>query len=398
MIDDGDRIRQEQRRFYGLLVLGALVSGVGLLAARLMEEHGHIITGMNNQIVWGLPHVFAIFMIVSASGVLNVASIGSVFGRKIYKVRAPLAGLMSVALLAGGLTVLMLDLGRPDRLIVAATQYNPTSVFAWNVLLYSGLFASVALYLWTLLDRTLAGWSKPAGFLVFVWRFILTTGTGLIFAFLAARQAYASALLPPLFIILSFAWGLALFLLVQAVIFRWNALDLDLGILRRLKNLLGIFLLASLYLVTLYHLTNGYYAHQQAFEHFILMTGGPITGLFWLGYVGLGNVLPLALLFLPGLGKSRCVLLASLATVVGAFAFLYVFIIGGQSFPLSIFPGYHVSSSFADGAINDYTPSVYEWALGTGGLGIAFFLTTVGVRLWRGILPHDDPHQTVEAN
>ena len=36
---------------------------------------------MNNQIVWGLPHVFAIFLIVAASGVLNVASIGSVFGK-----------------------------------------------------------------------------------------------------------------------------------------------------------------------------------------------------------------------------------------------------------------------------------------------------------------------------
>ena len=32
----------------------------------------------------------------------------------------------------------MLDLGRPERLIVAATHYNFTSVFAWNVFLYSG--------------------------------------------------------------------------------------------------------------------------------------------------------------------------------------------------------------------------------------------------------------------
>ncbi len=46
-----------------------------------MEERGHIVTGMNNQIVWGMPHVFAIFLIVAASGVLNVASIGSVFGQ-----------------------------------------------------------------------------------------------------------------------------------------------------------------------------------------------------------------------------------------------------------------------------------------------------------------------------
>ena len=72
----------EARWFWVLAALGALVALAGLGAAHYMEEHGHIVTGMNNQIVWGLPHVFAIFLIVAASGVLNVASIGSVFGKR----------------------------------------------------------------------------------------------------------------------------------------------------------------------------------------------------------------------------------------------------------------------------------------------------------------------------
>src|SRR3989338_6439668 len=187
------------RLFYSLVAAGGLIILAGLYAVYLMEHHGHIITGMNNQIVWGMPHVFAIFMIVAASGVLNVASIGSVFGKSDYKARAPLAGLLSIAMLAGGLTVLMLDLGRPDRFIVAATNYNITSVFAWNIVLYSGMFGTVAVYLWTMVERGVNPGANPAGFAVFAWRFILTTGTGLIFAFLVARQAYASALLPPLF-------------------------------------------------------------------------------------------------------------------------------------------------------------------------------------------------------
>jgi len=203
----------KNRLYYMLLAAGGLIALAGMYAVYLMEHHGHIITGMNNQVVWGVPHVFAIFLIVAASGVLNVASIGSVFGKAVYKARAPLAGLLSIAMLAGGLTVLMLDLGRPDRIIVAATNYNITSVFAWNVLLYSGMFALVFVYLWTMMERRMNPLSKSAGFAVFAWRFILTTGTGLIFAFLAARQAYASALLPPLFIVISFAWGLAVFLI-----------------------------------------------------------------------------------------------------------------------------------------------------------------------------------------
>ncbi len=387
----------EIRYFYLLLVAGLLVVFGGLMAAHWMESRGHIITGMNNQIVWGLPHVFAIFMIVSASGVLNVASVGSVFGRHVYKARAPLAGLLSIALLAGGLMVLMLDLGRPDRVIVAATNYNPTSVFAWNVLLYSGLFATVMFYLWTLMDRAMGAWSKPAGIVVFVWRIVLTTGTGLIFAFLVARQAYASAVLPPLFIIMSFAWGLAIFLIVQSALFSWNELQLNPAIQKRLKNLLGLFVISVLYLVATYHLTNLYFSRQVSFERFILQDGGIFTGLFWLGYVVLGSILPLLLIFLPGLGQARCVLLASFLVLIGAFSLLYVFIIGGQAFPLMIFPGYSVSSSFGDGQVAHYAPSVFEWALGMGGLGVAFLIVTIGVRILN-FLPHDDPQQSAESN
>lgn len=374
-----------------MVAAGLLVVAMGLFAAHMMEEHGHIITGMNNQIVWGMPHVFAIFMIVAASGVLNVASIGSVFGKSVYKARAPLASLLSIALLAGGLTVLMLDLGRPDRVIVAATHYNITSVFAWNVLLYTGMFATVVVYLWTMMEQRMNRWTKPAGFVVFAWRFILTTGTGLIFAFLSARQAYGSALLPPMFIVISFAWGLAVFHVVQSSIYAWNGKKHTPEIVSRMKNLLGIFIIGALYLVAAYHLTNLYFAHQSAFERFILVDGGIYPQLFWWGYGLLGNLLPLLLIYTPGLGKPRNVLAASLLVILGGFALLYVFIIGGQAFPLNIFPGYEVKSSFGDGQIGLYQPSLPEFLLGLGGLAIAFLITTIGVRALN-FMPHDKPH------
>lgn len=384
-------LQLKNRLYYALVAAGGLVVLMGLYAAHMMEEHGHIITGMNNQIVWGIPHVFAIFMIVAASGVLNVASIGSVFGKAIYKARAPLASLLSIALLAGGLMVLMLDLGRPDRIIVAATNFNFTSVFAWNVVLYSGMFAAVGIYLWTMMEQRMNPWSKPVGFVVFAWRFILTTGTGLIFAFLVARQAYGSALLAPMFIVISFAWGLAVFHVVQSAIYAWNGKIHTPEIVTRMKNLLGIFIIGALYLVAAYHLTNLYFAHQSGFEHFILVDGGIYPKLFWWGYGLLGNLLPLVLIFYPGLGNTRSVLTASMLVILGGFALLYVFIIGGQAYPLNIFPGYEVKSSFGDGQIGLYQPSLPEFLLGCGGLGIAFLITTVSVRVLN-FIPHDKPY------
>ncbi|MGW8269769.1 MAG: NrfD/PsrC family molybdoenzyme membrane anchor subunit, partial [Burkholderiales bacterium] len=121
--------------FFGLLGVLALIIAAGLAAAWAMEHRGHVITGMTNRIVWGTPHVFAVFLIVAASGALNVASVASVFGRELYKPLARLSGLLAVALLAGGLAVLVLDLGRPERLIVAMTHYNFKSIFAWNIFL-----------------------------------------------------------------------------------------------------------------------------------------------------------------------------------------------------------------------------------------------------------------------
>ena len=380
--------RLETRGFWALAALGALVALAGFLAAHAMETSGHIITGMNNQVVWGIPHVFAIFMIVAASGVLNVASIGSVFGHAVYKARAPLSGLLCLALLAGGLFVLMLDLGRPERVVVAATHYNFRSVFAWNVFLYSGMFAIVVVYLWTLMERRMAPWSKPAGFAAFVWRIVLTSGTGSIFAFLVARQAYGTALLIPMFLAMSFAWGLAVFLVVQSTMYAWNGLVLPPEIARRMRNLLGLFVATVGFLVAACHLVNGYFAKNLAFERFILVDGGAYPALFWGLYVVAGSLVPLALIWRPG-STTRDTVAAALLVIAGAFALLYVFIVGGQAWPLDIFPGYTTSSTFGDGAIASYAPSLPEVLLGAGGLAVAFLITVVGVRALR-FLPQDD--------
>ena len=381
-------IPAESRKFWILLAICGMVALMGLGAAHYMEEHGHIVTGMNNQVVWGIPHVFAIFMIVAASGVLNIASIGSVFGQVAYKPRAKLSGLLCLALLAGGLMVLMLDLGRPDRVIIALTHYNFKSLFAWNMVLYSGMSGLVAVYLWTMFERRFNAWSKPAGIAVLIWRFILTTGTGSIFGFLVARQAYQSAVLAPLFIVMSFAWGLSIFLIVQNMMYASRQQQMPTEIQRRMARLLGIFVAAALYLVVVYHMTNLYFARQGTFEAFILRDGGIYTLLFWLVYVLIGSVVPMVLLFHPKFHGERGTLMAAVLVVLGAIAWLFVFIIGGQVFPLDIFPGYAASSTFADGSIAQYTPSLPEFLLGLGGLGAAAALTTVGVKLF-DFMPKD---------
>ena len=361
--------------YWGLLGGLGLITLIGLLAVYHMEHEGHYVTGMTNQIVWGMPHVFAVFLIVAASGALNVASIASVFRREEYEPLARLSGLLSIALLAGGLVILLLDLGRPDRLIVAMTYYNFKSIFAWNIILYTGFFAIVGVYLWFMMDHNMYRFKKQAGFAAFVWRLVLTTGTGSIFGFLVARSAYDAALMAPMFIIMSFSFGMAIFILVLLASYNWTGRELGDNIVARLRNLQGVFIAAVLYFVVVYHLTNLYITEHHDVEKFILLEGGQFTKVFWIGQIILGGLVPLALVYAPGVRNSRK-MLAIICTlvIIGGLATMYTIIIGGQAYPLEIFPGYDVSSSFFDGVINDYTPSVYEIALGVGGVAISLFI------------------------
>ncbi|MDH5391815.1 MAG: polysulfide reductase NrfD [Gammaproteobacteria bacterium] len=366
--------------YWALMALFAAFIMAALGSSYFMEHNGHWVTGMNNQIVWGLPHVFAVFLIVAASGALNVASIASVFNKKAYKPLARLSALLAIALLMGGLVVLVLDLGRPDRLIIAATIYNFKSIFAWNMILYSGFIGIVGVYLWTMMDQTVAKYNRVAGISAFIWRLMLTTGTGSIFGFLVARQGYDAAIMAPMFVIMSFAFGLAFFLLVLFAAYNGTKRELGDAIVLRLRKLLGVFVAAILYFVAVFHLTNLYATEHHGVEAFILRDGGIFTQLFW-AQVVIGGLIPLALIFAPQLKNCRKSLaLASVLVILGGLLQMYVIIIGGQAYPLQLFPGMEVSSSFFDGVVNSYTPSLAELMLGLGGVAITLIVVTLAVK------------------
>jgi Ni/Fe-hydrogenase subunit HybB-like protein len=385
-------------QYWVLLMALGLAAVVGYLSSHHMDSHGHYISGMSNQIVWGFPHVVAIFLIVAASGALNVASISSVFGKYDYKPLARLSALLAIALLIGGLAILVLDLGRPDRLIVAMTKYNFKSIFAWNIFLYTGFIIITGIYLWMMMERKMNKFSKIAGLFAFIWRLILTTGTGSIFGFLVARQAYDAAIMAPMFIIMSFAFGMAVFILVLQASYKWSDRNLGDAMLDKLRKLLGIFVAAVFYFVVAYHLTNLYATEHHGVEAFILKDGGIYTFLFWGVQIILGCLIPLALVFIKPMSQCRnCLTIASLLVIIGGLAQLYVIIIGGQAYPLEMFPGHEVSSSFYDGVVTGYTPSIWEILLGIGGTCIALLVVTVGVAVL-DFLPESLSDKALELN
>lgn len=367
--------------YWLVLVILAGVTGIGFLAAYYMEHHGHYVTGMNNQVIWGLPHVFAIFLIVAASGALNIASIGSVFGKVKYKPLGRLSGLLAMCLLVGGLGVLVLDLGRPDRLITAMTYFNLKSIFTWNILLYIGFLGVVGIYLMTMFTKSWHEYTKKGGTAAFIWRFILTTGTGSIFGFLVARQAYDAAILAPTFIAASLSFGTAIYMLVLLWIYKSTGRELGDEVMTRLKRLNALLAVTTLFFVVVYHLTNLYATQHHGVEHFILASGSVYTLLFWGGQVLIGTIIPVILFWSPKFQSRTSIIAGALMIILGGFSMIYVIVVGGQAYPMDLIAGMEISSSFGDGEIAHYAPSLPEFLLGMGGVAFAVLATLFVVKI-----------------
>ena len=329
--------------------------------------------------------MLATFLLVAASGALNVASVSSVFGKKDYTPLAPFSCLLALALLAGGLFVLMLDLGRPEQVFLALTRFNWTSVFSINIVIYAVFFGLVGLYWLFTCFAPQSGGVGILGFASFLWRLVMTTGSGCVFAVLVGRSAMHSALLPPLFIALSLSLGLAMYIIslykVQFAAQRpFSAVCTD-ELAGRLRTLLAMLVSITFYMVLALHLIGLNSASLRDFERFVLCTGDVFPILLWGGFGLLGTAIPLALLLLPPFRACTCGLLAAAVGVtLGSLALMYVLIIAPQVYPVELVPGKVITDAFY-GQAASYSATAMEWLVGLCGLGLAGVVVLLGIRM-----------------
>lgn len=368
--------------FWLSALLSAALAAGGAGAALYMALAGHHITGMGVQLVWGIPHVFALTLILTGAGTLAVAASGQITAASPLQPLTRLGAIVAGALLIGGLAVLVFDLGRPYQLPVTFQHLNLSSSFARNIIFYMGFFAITGLLLWTLFDPAMRRYSRAAGWLALLWPLLLAANVGSIFALLSAHEAFRGGLMIPLLFSAGLAYGTAGLLLA------WLATHFSSNVspapapTKRLSSLLALFIGAHAAVLMIHFLSQLYLPAYREVASFLLIDGGIYPLVFWLGQVLVGMIIP-SLLLLSGAARRHSGFLASAAGMVllGGLAHLFVMVVGAQVHPSPIFPGYEVTGAVFDGEVFSYSPGPWEWLVGTSGAAIAVLVILCGVRL-----------------
>src|ERR1019366_3855018 len=206
---------------------------LGINAYAKQFAYGLVVTGMSDQVSWGVYIANFPFLVgVAAAAVMMVIPV-YIYGNEEMHDLVIFGELLAVGAIFMCLACVTVDLGRPDRfwhLIPGIGQFNfPASMLSWDVLVLNGyLLLNVHICGYLLYcryrGRAPAKWFYiPFVFIAIVWAVSIHTVTAFLYVGLGGRPFWNSAIVGPRFLASAFTAGPALIILAMQVVRRVTA-------------------------------------------------------------------------------------------------------------------------------------------------------------------------------
>ncbi len=220
-------------RYYAWMGALTVVALLGLNAYCKQVVHGLIVTGMSDEVSWGVYIANFTFLVgVAAAAVMMVIPVYLYDNEELHDL-VIFGELLAIAAIVMCLAFVTVDLGRPDRfwhLIPGLGKFNfPASLLSWDVIVLNGYLVLNAWICGYLLYARYRG-KKPSKwcylpfvFIAIVWAVSIHTVTAFLYVGLGGRPFWNSAIVGPRFLASAFAAGPALIILALQVIRRVSA-------------------------------------------------------------------------------------------------------------------------------------------------------------------------------
>jgi len=362
------------KKYWILLGVWAALIVVGLAAYGRQLSEGLHITGMSQDVTWGLYISQFTFLVgVAASAVMVVLPYYlhnyKVFGRMVILGE----GLAVSAVLMCALFILV-DMGQPMRVVNVFLHPSPHSLMFWDTLVLFGyLFLNLIIGVVTFeAERKGApppNWVRPLIYLSIPWAISIHTVTAFLYSGLEARPFWMTAILAPRFLASAFASGPSLLILLALILRRFTRFDAGWEAIQKLVTIVAYAMVVNLFFV-LVELFTGIYSdmphHVHAFEYLFVGLEGHSTLVPWMWVDAVLTTLAVVLLLTPSVRRQERLLAPLCIAVV-----LAIWIEKGLAMVVTGF----VPSPL--GQITDYAPTGPEIAISVGVYALGFFVLTV---------------------
>jgi Ni/Fe-hydrogenase subunit HybB-like protein len=398
----------------GRLWIGALLAvlAFGVFAYTIQLLNGLQVTAMRNYVSWGLYMAnFVFFIGISHAGTL-ISAILRVTSAEWRRPITRMAEAITVFALVVGAPMVLIDMGRPDRIFNVFMHGRLQSPILWDVCSIATYLTGSMLYLYIAMipdmpilarharARRRSGWivrvyealsfgyrGTPAqekrlnialaAMAVIIIPVAISVHTVVSWVFgMTVRPGWHSTIFGPYFVVGAIFSGTAAIITAMAVFRRAYRLEryLTLEHFRKLALLLLALTLLYVYFTLSEYLTTWYGGLATEARMLELLMGRTAYGAAFWGWVVLGLFVPIGLLLFPGRRSLASIVTASVLINIGMWVKRYLIVVPTLETPF-------IPAAAADSVIL-YFPTWIEWAITAAALAAFLLLFTLFSRLF----------------
>jgi len=353
--------------------LGAVIL-MGVLFFLKQYSEGLTITGMNRDVTWGFYIAQFTFLVGVAASAVMVVLPYYLHNTKVFGKITILGEFLAIGSVIMCMTFIFVDMGQPFRILNVFVYPSPNSPMFWDtVSLFGYLILNVVISHVVLgaerKDVPPPKWIKPIIILSIPWAVSIHTVTAFLYAGLAARPFWMTAILAPRFLASAFSAGPALLIIFCFLLKKITKFDAGREAIQKLAVIVTYAMAVNVFFVLLELFTalySGIPEHLKHFQYMYFGLDGADRLVPWMWTSAVLSVFSLLLLLNP---KSRRNETALGFACVAVFAALWIekglglVITGFVPNPL--------------GVVHEYWPTFPEIMIGLGVYGIGALVITL---------------------
>lgn len=351
-----------------------VLMGMGFAAYLFQYNRGLTITGMSRDVSWGFYIAQFTFLVGVAASAVMVVLPYYLHNVKVFGKITILGEFLAVASVTMCLLFIIVDLGKPMRLLNVLLYPTLNSVLFWDMVVLNGYLFLNILIGWNVLEAERKGvhyahWIKILIYISIPWAVSIHTVTAFLYAGLPGRHYWLTAIMAARFLASAFASGPALLILLSFIIRRYTKFDAGKEAIDKLSQIVTYAMIISVFFVGLEFFTAFYSqipTHMESLIYlFVGLEGhGRLVPFMWLFLIL--AVVALVLLINPNTRKNE----RTLKIACGA-VFLSMWLEKGLGLVIAGF----IPNAFNQ--VREYSPTVPELMIALGVWATGFFVLTI---------------------